>query len=196
MFVFIMYSLNITFLEIMKFYFLRKQIIFPFLDALHKNATEPSLEKNCLNNTRFDDDISYDVSSSRTFELNIWFQSGFGSVVECSTWDSRVAGSNPPFIWPNFFSVFLSTKKSSVNENFQPTYKSVANSIFQSFSKLREMREKASKPRGFALTRGKSWLLLPSEGARPCQARTGVSMTRASGAANPSGSLESWPYSQ
>ena len=24
--------------------------------------------------------------------------SGFGSVVECSTWDSRVAGSNPPFI--------------------------------------------------------------------------------------------------
>ena len=25
-------------------------------------------------------------------------KSGFGSVVECSTWVSRVAGSNPPFI--------------------------------------------------------------------------------------------------
>ena len=45
-------------------------------------------------------------------------KSGFGSVVECSTWDSRVVGSNPPFIWPKFFSQFLSTMKSSGNENF------------------------------------------------------------------------------
>ena len=35
-----------------------------------------------------------DSETDRYFPL----KSGFGSVVECSTWDSRVAGSNPPFI--------------------------------------------------------------------------------------------------
>ena len=51
------------------------------------------------------------ISTSPQQWVVIYYKSGFGSVVECLTWDSRVVGSNPPLIWPKFFPNFFRQRR-------------------------------------------------------------------------------------